>query len=259
MNPNDTQVAGTHYRAGFQHWDLVAKLRLDYFQGQITKYVTRHRRKHGAQDLDKAIHFLMKVSYLHAHGDWPLLHLHPTSAMLHDYQAANQLNLLESRVVFYVCTWTTQDGMKLAEQALYELHHAHYPRDLPAPVKRSDEDRLALIDGDMFRGVSADDRQRAATGNAAAMLRVADATEYRTLKTGIDPVSISMVKSPDPGCEAKTVFGAGGPATLTPCRSPYCECPVGRCSHPGCYDARGTTPGDDGGPGPGYVDQGRDA
>lgn len=25
---------------------------------------------------------------------------------------------------------------------------------------------------------------------------------------------------------------------LKPCRSPYCECDVGECSHPGCYDAR---------------------
>jgi hypothetical protein len=27
--------------------------------------------------------------------------------------------------------------------------------------------------------------------------------------------------------------------TLKPCRSPYCECTPGTCSHPGCYDARG--------------------
>ena len=26
---------------------------------------------------------------------------------------------------------------------------------------------------------------------------------------------------------------------LRPCRSPYCECDPGKCSHPGCYDARG--------------------
>lgn len=28
---------------------------------------------------------------------------------------------------------------------------------------------------------------------------------------------------------------------LRPCRSPYCECPEGQCSHPGCYDARSET------------------
>ena len=25
---------------------------------------------------------------------------------------------------------------------------------------------------------------------------------------------------------------------LRPCRSPYCECDPGKCTHPGCYDAR---------------------
>jgi hypothetical protein len=28
---------------------------------------------------------------------------------------------------------------------------------------------------------------------------------------------------------------------LRPCQSPYCECEVGKCATPGCYDARGTT------------------
>lgn len=27
-------------------------------------------------------------------------------------------------------------------------------------------------------------------------------------------------------------------ATLKPCKSPYCECDEGKCSHPGFYDAR---------------------
>ena len=26
---------------------------------------------------------------------------------------------------------------------------------------------------------------------------------------------------------------------LKPCRSPYCECDEGKCTHPGFYDARG--------------------
>jgi hypothetical protein len=26
---------------------------------------------------------------------------------------------------------------------------------------------------------------------------------------------------------------------LQPCKSPYCECDVGKCTHPGFYDARG--------------------
>ncbi len=30
-------------------------------------------------------------------------------------------------------------------------------------------------------------------------------------------------------------------ANTKPCRSPYCECPAGQCSSPGCHDARHET------------------
>ena len=29
---------------------------------------------------------------------------------------------------------------------------------------------------------------------------------------------------------------------LNPCRSQYCECEAGKCTHPGRYDTRGTAP-----------------
>ncbi len=57
---NKKQVAGLHYRTGIQHWDFVVANDLDYFQGQITKYVCRWRKKNGVQDLEKAAHFLQK-------------------------------------------------------------------------------------------------------------------------------------------------------------------------------------------------------
>lgn len=61
MSANDRQVGGDHYKTGGEeHWDRVARLRLDYFQGQITKYVERWKRKNGVEDLKKARHFLDK-------------------------------------------------------------------------------------------------------------------------------------------------------------------------------------------------------
>ena len=61
MAANDTQVGGNHYGLqDFQHWDMVVHFKLDYFQGQITKYVMRWREKGGIQDLKKAQHFLAK-------------------------------------------------------------------------------------------------------------------------------------------------------------------------------------------------------
>lgn len=57
---NDKQVGGTHYRSSIQHWDYVLANDLDYFQAQITKYVTRWKKKGGIADLEKAGHFLEK-------------------------------------------------------------------------------------------------------------------------------------------------------------------------------------------------------
>lgn len=58
---NARQVGGDHYKTGGEeHWDRVHRLGLDYFQGQITKYIERWKKKNGVQDLMKARHFLDK-------------------------------------------------------------------------------------------------------------------------------------------------------------------------------------------------------
>lgn len=61
---NELQVGGNHYQSGrqgkSQHWDMVEDFNLDYFQGQITKYLFRWKSKGGIQDLDKALHYLQK-------------------------------------------------------------------------------------------------------------------------------------------------------------------------------------------------------
>jgi hypothetical protein len=61
MAANERQVGGSHYKgSAIEHWDIVAQHDLDYFQGQITKYVMRWRKKNGTEDLKKARHFLDK-------------------------------------------------------------------------------------------------------------------------------------------------------------------------------------------------------
>lgn len=61
MSANDKQVAGNHYGlSAYQHWDIVVQFQLNYYEGQITKYVMRCRSKNGKQDLEKAKHFIEK-------------------------------------------------------------------------------------------------------------------------------------------------------------------------------------------------------
>lgn len=59
---NNIAVGGDHYKGRpMEHWDFVKYFDLDYMQGNVTKYVMRHKKKHGAQDLEKALHYLVKM------------------------------------------------------------------------------------------------------------------------------------------------------------------------------------------------------
>lgn len=59
---NAIQIGGDHYKSkGIQPWDYIAANDLDYFQGNVIKYVTRFREKNGIQDLEKAQHYLQKL------------------------------------------------------------------------------------------------------------------------------------------------------------------------------------------------------
>lgn len=60
MSANEKQVGGSHYKTKIEHWDWVHANDLNYFEGQITKYVARARKKNGLEDLEKARHFLDK-------------------------------------------------------------------------------------------------------------------------------------------------------------------------------------------------------
>lgn len=62
-NTNDVQVGGNHYRfesIKIQPWDYIAANDLDFFQGNVIKYITRWKLKGGLQDLHKAKHVLEK-------------------------------------------------------------------------------------------------------------------------------------------------------------------------------------------------------
>lgn len=67
MSANNRQVAGKHYEGLKQHWDFVAKNNLDYFQAQISRYISRCKKKNGREDLEKACHYLEKYSEVVMH------------------------------------------------------------------------------------------------------------------------------------------------------------------------------------------------
>lgn len=53
---NTNQVGGTHYQFEIEPVHLMVKYNLNWFQGEVLKYVSRHTNKNGKQDLEKALH-----------------------------------------------------------------------------------------------------------------------------------------------------------------------------------------------------------
>lgn len=53
------QIGGNHYKdKGIQPIEYILSNGLNYSEGNVIKYVTRHRDKNGAEDIKKAIHYL---------------------------------------------------------------------------------------------------------------------------------------------------------------------------------------------------------
>lgn len=59
MPARDQQVGGNHYaKHKIQPWDVIAEYNLDFWLGNVVKYVLRHQDKGGVEDLEKALHYL---------------------------------------------------------------------------------------------------------------------------------------------------------------------------------------------------------
>jgi hypothetical protein len=69
MSANDRQIGGYHYRkTGYQTWDYIELNGLGFLEGNAIKYVTRWRDKGGASDLDKAEHYVDKLTEMFLAG-----------------------------------------------------------------------------------------------------------------------------------------------------------------------------------------------
>jgi Protein of unknwon function (DUF3310) len=61
----DIQAGGDHYKSlPIQPVQYIHANKLPYLEGNVIKYVTRHRSKNGKQDIEKAIHYLQLILQL---------------------------------------------------------------------------------------------------------------------------------------------------------------------------------------------------
>ena len=60
----DTQVGGDHYKkqgATMQPWAIIDAWGLDFYAGNVLKYILRYKYKGGVEDLKKARHYLDRL------------------------------------------------------------------------------------------------------------------------------------------------------------------------------------------------------
>jgi len=58
MSALDKQEGGEHYKTAIQPIQFIHANKLSFIEGNVVKYVTRHRNKNGREDIEKAIHYL---------------------------------------------------------------------------------------------------------------------------------------------------------------------------------------------------------
>lgn len=57
MKATDTQVGGSHYNMAIQPIEYITKNGLDFIEGNVVKYISRHRKKNKDEDIKKVIHY----------------------------------------------------------------------------------------------------------------------------------------------------------------------------------------------------------
>lgn len=124
MNANDIQVGGSHYRSEYQHWDFVGRcLKGRYLEGQITKYIARHHKKNGLEDVQKARHYAVKLleekkgRRVQAIFDGDVTHL-LSDGGVQDFVMANNLSQLDAEIMRQVSMWSCVHDIRIILQLI---------------------------------------------------------------------------------------------------------------------------------------------
>lgn len=119
MKANDKQIGGDHYRSGYQHWDLAVDLGLPYLEGNATKYLSRWRKKHGIQDLEKAKHYVQKIR----ENFGPHNRVLQTMQMrqLEEFFTANKIDGKDKMAIALVASWVNVEELDRALKVIDDL------------------------------------------------------------------------------------------------------------------------------------------
>ena len=119
---NDIQHGGDHYKgAEFQHWDLIARNGIGYLEGVASKYPTRWRRKNGAEDVQKAIHYVDKILELIDDCGYRPSGVAPEEDLVRFFTQNGVTDVHERGAIRMLCTWSHRLHLEAARKDLTDL------------------------------------------------------------------------------------------------------------------------------------------
>lgn len=124
MSADDRQVGGSHYQSSYQHWDMVLRTGVGYFEGQATKYLARHRKSGKSfQDLQKAQHYVEKLleSAIWYTPGASRRNRFGLEQELRRFCETNKITGKERNIFFLLCSWTTEAELVKARDLITEL------------------------------------------------------------------------------------------------------------------------------------------
>lgn len=161
------QVGGDHYkRLKIQPVKFCEQHGLSFCQGNVVKYVTRHRFKNGGQDLEKARHYVRILLDLWFQEGLTIISplSGPSHAQIVEFCTANELDPPERLVLLLVCEFEHSVELEAA-LAILDKMIAEYA---PAPAARCNRcdylsaslvvalERLEDVRGRMLNHLTAD-------------------------------------------------------------------------------------------------------
>lgn len=124
MSTNEMQVGGQHYKVQMEHWDWVEAHKIGYLEGCATKYITRHRKKDGLKDLQKAQHYVEKMLelFLNKRRVNSGLEINDELMALDSaFCSANELTPEESHIVLELAYWSNLWDLESVIEQIKEL------------------------------------------------------------------------------------------------------------------------------------------
>lgn len=112
MTALEKQIGGTHYKNfKIQPIELIMHYNLGYCEGNIIKYICRYKNKGGAEDLNKALHYIDFLLEFKKHEEnyeftWPGL------SYIEDFILVNELSDVHEAIITCIVMYNSSGDKK---------------------------------------------------------------------------------------------------------------------------------------------------